>query len=122
MPMKRIRLELARDPEFPEGRRDMGYEFAAPLDDRGRLIPAEWRRARALCRVKSFRPDGAAEIGALVWRAGTWAFSYDIADAGAADAGFRLGTHRFISGEYVAFSEANGVKRTFRVARVADIE
>lgn len=122
MPMKRIRLELARDPDFPEGRRDMGYEFAAPLDDTGRLVPAEWRLRRAQCRVKSFKPSGAAEFGALVWRSGTWAFASDAAGAGAEDAGFRLGTHRFISGEYIAFCERNGVKRTFRVARIADAE
>ena len=31
MTMKRIRLELARDHEFPNGSKDRGYEFAAPL-------------------------------------------------------------------------------------------
>ena len=40
MPMKRIRLELARDHEFPEGSRDRG-EFPAPLDRDGNLLADE---------------------------------------------------------------------------------
>lgn len=120
MPLKTIRLELARDPDFPEGSRERGYEFAAPLDERGRLLPAEWRRTRMRCRVKRLRPGGAVEIGALVWRGGVWAF-----DCGGRDGeaqGIKLGTHRFVPGEYIAFREGNGVQRTFRIARVADME
>ena len=54
MSMKRIRLELARDHEFPEGSRERGYEFAAPLDERGHLVADEWRTMRDRCRVKRF--------------------------------------------------------------------
>jgi hypothetical protein len=35
MSLKRIHLELARD--HPEGSRDRGFEFAAPLDENGQL-------------------------------------------------------------------------------------
>lgn len=42
MSMKRIRLELARDHEFPEGSRERGYEFAAPLDNDGHLLADDW--------------------------------------------------------------------------------
>ena len=45
MTMKRIRLELARDHEFPNGSKDRGYEFAAPLDENGQLVAEEWRQA-----------------------------------------------------------------------------
>jgi hypothetical protein len=122
MSLKRIRLELARDPEFPEGSRERGYEFAAPLDECGRLVPAEWRRARSRCRVTRFRPGDAEYVGHLVWRGGVWVFAPDADDATAEAAHFKLGIRRFIPGEYVAFSEPNGIKRTFRVARVADLE
>ena len=46
MTLKRIRLELARDHDFPNGSRAHGYEFAAPLDEAGHLVAAEWREAR----------------------------------------------------------------------------
>jgi hypothetical protein len=35
--LKSVRLELARTREQPEGDSDCGYEFIAPLDDRGHL-------------------------------------------------------------------------------------
>ena len=56
MTMKRIRLELARDHEFPNGSSQRGYEFAAPLDDGGHLLAEEWRDAPERCRVKRFWP------------------------------------------------------------------
>ena len=37
MTLTRIRLELARTPEFPEGHPGCGYEFTAPLDRKGNL-------------------------------------------------------------------------------------
>ena len=35
MALKRIRLELARTADFPEGSPSHGYEFVAPLDLQG---------------------------------------------------------------------------------------
>jgi len=35
MALKRIRLELARTADFPEGSPSHGYEFVAALDPRG---------------------------------------------------------------------------------------
>ena len=70
MTMKRIRLELARDHEFPNGSKDRGYEFAAPLDENGQLVADEWRQARERCRVKRFWPGRKDEIGRLVHRRG----------------------------------------------------
>ncbi len=35
MTLKKIRLELARDREHPEGSNRHGYEFVGPLDARG---------------------------------------------------------------------------------------
>ena len=68
--MKRIRLELARDHEFPEGSRDRGYEFAAPLDEKGHLLADEWRTMRERCRVKRFWSGQKDELGHLVHRRG----------------------------------------------------
>ena len=38
MSLKKIRLELARTPGFPEGSGRHGYEFTAPLDAKGNQI------------------------------------------------------------------------------------
>ena len=61
MPLKHIRLELARDHEFPSGSRERGYEFVAPLDDDGHLVAKEWQTVRERCRVKRFWADEPAD-------------------------------------------------------------
>jgi len=48
MAVKRIRLELARDHEFPRGSSERGYEFAAPLNGAGHLVSEEWRKTPLL--------------------------------------------------------------------------
>ena len=78
MPMKRIHLELARSHEFPDGSRERGYDFVAPLDDAGHLSADEWRHARNHCHVRRFWHGQADERGLLVHkRGGTWAFDYN---------------------------------------------
>ena len=46
MALKKVRLELARNVEFPEGNANRGYEFTAPLADNGTLDNEEWPSAR----------------------------------------------------------------------------
>jgi hypothetical protein len=122
MTLKRIRLELARDHDFPEGSRERGYEFAAPLDQDGRLVAAEWKTVREQCRVKRFWKGETTELGHLVRKAGgAWAFDYDPNKDSDDELGFKLSAHRFLPGEYVSFKEHDGVMRTFRVAAVTDL-
>ena len=74
MSMKRIRLELAPGPRVPDGSRVRGYEFAAPLDEKGHLLADEWRTMRERCRVKRFWSGQKDEIGHLAHRrGGSWA-------------------------------------------------
>lgn len=123
MTMKRIRLELARGEEFPNGSSERGYEFAAPLDDAGHLVATEWRAAAARCRVKRFWPGVKDEIGHLVHRkSGVWAFDYDPKSTEDDEPGFKFDRHRFVPGEYVSITEHDGVMRTFRVAWVRDLD
>jgi hypothetical protein len=56
MKLKRIRLEPARTPDFPEGSSARGYEFVVPLGGRGYLAFAGWSQAKADCA----RPDPAS--------------------------------------------------------------
>ena len=121
VPLKRIRLELARDQDFPSGSRERGYEFVAPLDDDGHLVAKEWQTTRDRCRVRRFWAGEPEELGHLVHRAGTWAFDYDPTRSSDDEPGFKLDKHRFVPGEYVSFREHDGAMRTFVIARVSDL-
>lgn len=120
MALKTIRLELARGQGFPEGSRERGYEFTAPLDDEGHLDPAAWRAARGDCRVWRFWEGEDDENGHLVrTRGGRWTFHYDIdGDPEDDEAGFKFDAHVFAPGEYVSVREHDGEMRTFKVAWV----
>ena len=123
MTLKRIRLELARDHDFPDGSRLHGYEFTAPLSDDGQILAAEWRASREACRVKRFWRGEPDEIGHLIHKpGGSWAFHYDIhGDEDDDETGYRFQTHRFDTGEYVSIREHDDIERTFRVISVTDL-
>lgn len=118
---RRIRLELAREKAFPEGSRDYGYTFTAPLDADGKIEPQLWTKHRDLCRVVKFRPDEDDENGHLVRRpGGSWAFRYDISGTDDDEAGYRFGDERFVTGEYVSVREDDET-HTFRVVSVEPV-
>ena len=77
MVLERIRLELARGPEHPEGSAAHGYEFVAPLTADGHLDPEGWRDERSRCRVRRFWRGQDDEHGRLIHRGGRWAFHRD---------------------------------------------
>lgn len=123
MTLKRIRLELARDKQHPNGSRKHGYDFAAPLNDAGELVAEEWRKERNRCRVRRFWEGQPDEIGKLVHRrGGSWAFDYNPKTDTDDEPGFRFDRHHFVPGEYVSITEHDGVQRTFRVATVLDLD
>jgi hypothetical protein len=116
----RITLHLARSKEHPEGSARHGYEIFAPLDSTGRLDAETWKEARDHCRVRRFWPGEADRHGRLVHRAGgtggaTWAIDYDDRTSEDDEAGYRLGTHLFATGEYVSIRDADGELQTFVV-------
>ena len=119
MTLKTIRLELARNVDFPEGSVSHGYEFRAPLDASGALDRDAWQRERNHCTVRRFwqgRPD---ETGRLVHTRGrNWLFDYDQAREDDDEPIFRFDRHHFVPGEYVSITEHDGVQRTFRVVTV----
>lgn len=123
MTLKRIRLELARDKDFPDGSSQRGYEFAAPLDDTDHIDKEEWRKEKAACRVHRFWQGEADEVGHLILkRGGNWAFHYDIhGDENDDETGFRFASHAFVPGEYVSIREHDDQLRTFRVIFVRDL-
>lgn len=122
--MKRVRLELAREKGHPEGSRNHGYDFIAPLGADGRIVPEDWKLVRDRCRVKRFAPGDQDEVGHIVRKpGGSWAFHYDIhGDPDHDEAGYKFADHKFIPGEYVSIKEHDGVLRTFKVMSVLDVE
>lgn len=123
MKIKKIRLELARDRDFPNGSAKHGYEFTAPLDDKGHISAEEWHGQRGRCRVRRFWANEASEAGHLIRKpGGAWAFHYDIdGDADDDETGYRFGDHAFMPGEYVSIKEHDDELRTFRVVSVVDV-
>jgi hypothetical protein len=122
MALKRIRLELARDHDFPQGSHDHGYEFIAPIGPDGLLDPETWKTHRFDCRARRFWGDDDEEIGHLVRKpGGHWAFHYDVhGNEDDDESGYRFGHHRFLPGEYVSIREQDDKLRTFRVVKVED--
>jgi len=118
MTLRRIRLELARTPEFPEGSLERGYEFHAPLTADGHLDADAFRAERAGCTVRRFWPGEEERHGTLHHtRNHAWVFSY--APGEDDDEAFhRLDRHLFRVGEYVTIREPGGQSHTFRVASV----
>ncbi|QTL01853.1 hypothetical protein J5J86_13655 [Aquabacter sp. L1I39] len=118
---REIRLELAREKDHPQGARDFGYSFVAPLDESGRIEPTLWTKHRDACRVVRFRPSEADEIGHLVRRpGGSWAFHYDVSGTDDDEAGYRFGDERFTVGEYVSIREDEQM-HTYRVVSVEPV-
>lgn len=118
-----ITLHLARSKEFPEGSSRHGYEITAPLDESGHLDQVEWREKRLQCRVRRFWPGEPDRQGVLVHRAGgadgaTWMIDYDLDRATDDEAGYRLGKHRFVPGEYVTIQDEGEKLHTFQVVAV----
>ncbi len=127
MSLKRIRLDLARDHDFPNGSHERGYDFIAPVDDQGHLNATEWRELRERCRVRRFWAGQPDEIGHLVHKRGgsqgaTWAFDYNLKSGADDEPGFKLDQHRLTPGEYVSITEHDGVQRTFFIKSVVDLD
>ncbi len=123
MPMKRIRLELARDHDFPNGSGGHGYDLTAPLDGDGHLDAGDWRKQRERCLVRRFWGSDPVEHGRLVHRrGGSWVFDYDPDTDADDETTFKLDKHRFVPGEYVSVTEHDGKQRTFRVKAVVDAD
>ena len=124
MSLYKIRLELARDHDFPAGSQTRGYELTAPLGNDGHIDHDLWNAKRDRCRVRRFWEGQDDEAGHLIRKpGGSWAFHYDVlGDPDDDEAGYRFGNHSFRSGEYVSIKEHDDVMRTFKVMMVQPLE
>lgn len=121
--LKRIRLNLARSKEFPQGSSRHGYEFVAPLKADGHIDEALWKQHRDHCRVRRFWEGEDDETGFVVHKPGgpehgRWMFDYNPRRADDDESGYRFGAHVFRTGEYVSIRNEDGELHTFQVASV----
>lgn len=120
MALKKIRLELGRTPDFPEGNPDHGYEIDVPLTKDGHIDLEAWETERQHCNVLRFSGSTDFERGELIrLPEGGWAFSYAPGEEDDEPI-YRLVDHRFREGDYVSITEHDGVTRPFKVVRTSD--
>ena len=121
--LKKIRLNLARDHDYPNGSTEHGYQFVAPLGADDRLDREVWKTVRERCYVHRFWAGEDDEDGHLIrTRGGNWAFHYDLTEEVDDDeVGYRFADHTFALGDYVSIREHDGDLKTFRVVGVNDL-
>jgi hypothetical protein len=114
----RVRVELARSSEFPDGSHRHGYEFVLPLDGAGRLDRNAYDRAPELCTVHRFWEGGEDATGEIVHAGGgRWVFSWDPGEGDEESLPY-LEQRHVRPGDELAVREANGPERTFCVVLV----
>jgi hypothetical protein len=118
--LSRIRLELGRTAEFPQGSAQHGYEFIAPLTLGGHIDALEWRRAKEHCGVRRFWGNERDEHGMLKHVGHGWRFDYGNENE-SDESFFKLDAHTLAPGNYVSIHERDGVARPFRVVEVRPI-
>jgi hypothetical protein len=115
---RQIRIELAREHDYPEGDAGVAYVIVAPLDRSDRIDPILWREHREACGIARLRRDKEDEHGRLVHRqGGGWAFHYDAGVNTPDEVGFHFEDQRLVAGEYVSINEV-GKMHTYRVVSV----
>ena len=115
--LKKIRLEMARNPQFPEGSRNHGYEIMAPLTADGHIDLKAWPQEQDNCTVRRFWQGQEDETGVIERKGNRWVFSYEEGDEDDEPV-FRLGDHVFKPGEYISITEHSGEQYTFQVTSV----
>jgi hypothetical protein len=119
--LKRIRLELGRTPEFPDGSPKYGYEFIAPLTADNHIDADAWKKVKDHCGVLRFWGMDQPERGMLRHIGNGWRFDYDPRDDSDDERFFKLDRHSLAVGDYVSVTEHDGVQRPFRVVSVKPI-
>lgn len=120
MSWKRIRLELARTPEFPQGSAGIAYLIDLPLDEQGMVDLRELARSPDKALVLRSWPEEPDHSGYLVRTDGGWSLSYEPGEEDDENI-FRLESHVFRPGEYLTLTEPDGRRLPFRVVTVQSL-
>lgn len=113
-----VRLELARQLEYPQGDTEHGYELVVPLTRNGRLDVSSWEAHPRACHVRRFRRGEADVVGHLEReRQGRWHFKYknQQLDEGPS---FRFENEQFSLGQYISVRASDGNIYEFAISAV----
>jgi hypothetical protein len=116
--LTKVRLEIARCPEFPEGSAKHGYLLTLPLDESGALETGHGQHVASRCHFERFWNGEQLEVGHIERHGHGWTLAFDGVedDAAAREPIFKAEGHRFLPGDYLSIKERDGQLRTFRVA------
>lgn len=121
MTLYRIRLELARSHDFPDGSPHHGYEFVLPLGADGKIDVEAWPECRQLCTVHRFWDGEDDEVGTLIRGGhGRWSFSYKSGEIHAEPI-HRFEAHVLRTGEYLSVREQDEKTYTFRIVQATPL-
>lgn len=121
MTLYRVRLELARSKEAPQGDPSHAYVVVAPLDAKGHLDPSSWKSSRGRCTVERIVRGNVEERGHLAHVGHGWHFDYKAGTGDDDEPLYKLDRHEIRDGEYISVTEHDGVLRTFRVVSVTPV-
>jgi hypothetical protein len=76
MTLMRIRLELARTADYPDGSAIHGYEFIAPRDGKFHIDAQQWNTLKDQCLVTRLWGEAPQEEGRLRHVGHGWRFDY----------------------------------------------
>jgi len=115
MAWQRIRIELARSHDFPQGSTRHGYEMVLPLTADGAIDQKAASGALQLCTIHRFWEGDGDVTGQLMHAHGRWSMRFD---DGREEPLHRFPEHRFRVGEYVSVRASRGGEHAFRVVDV----
>ncbi len=117
MTWMRIRLEVTRSRDFPQGSTRHGYEMILPLLADGRIDEKTLKAGPEAATVHRFWEGEGDAVGQVRHQGGRWLITYE--PGGPEDEPLhRFAEHKFGTGEYVSVGEGAHVEHTFKVIAV----
>ena len=117
MALMHVRIEMARNADFPDGSAEHGYEFISPLTEDGHLDADAWLAHKDACTVMRFWGKEPEEHGHLIHLGQGWRFHYPGEDLDEDEPLFKLDRHTVRAGEYISINEDDGLC-TFKVVSI----
>ena len=121
--LKHITLNLAREPDFPEGSAECGYDIVAPLDAAGHLDLEGWHKAK---RNAAYGGSGSVKTTgrgcSCIRQAGRMAQPggsiTNLNRARKRNPATGSTSHQFVANEYVVIRDASGHPHTFKIKEI----
>lgn len=118
---QRLRLELARTAQFPEGSPDRGYVIRVPLDDDNLIDADALQTHQEVATVRRFWPGETGMGGFVVATPRGWGFSYRPGEEDD-EIIHQLESHRLGLGDYITLTEPDGDQAPFKVVSVMNVD